>query len=183
MRIEYPDPESLAESVRSVVEERPSNVARMLALASPGVFHSTLDLIISFVNKSSLDPVSREIAILRVGYLSDAKYELFQHESLARHVGLTDAQIAAVKLGGDVGDILGEKGAAIIAFVDDLVSNVRAGDETLAAVRRFFGDVEVADLILLTGAYMMICRFLETTGIEPDERPMDWDNIPVLARD
>ena len=42
----------------------------------------------------------REVAILRVGYLSQSRYETFQHEAAARLLKMTDAQIEAIKKGG-----------------------------------------------------------------------------------
>ena len=122
-------------------------------------------------------PKLREIAILRVGYLSNAAYEVFQHEALARHVGLSDDQIAAIKAGGAAAAALGEAGAAVLAYTDDLVNNVRASDETMAAVRKHLDDTQFVDLTLVIGMYMMVSRFLETTGIEIDSAPIDWKEV------
>ena len=63
---------------------------------------------------------------------------------------------------------------AVIAFVDDLVRNVGASDATLAAVGVHLEQRQILDLILLTGYYMMVCRFLETTGVEIDDTALDW---------
>jgi alkylhydroperoxidase family enzyme len=82
---------------------------------------------------SPLPPQLREIAILRVGYLSNAAYEILQHEALARYVGLTDAEIAAIKAGGAAAAAFGEASAAVLAFTVHLVHNVRAGDQTRPA--------------------------------------------------
>src|SRR4029079_2119842 len=120
----------------------------------------------TFINASPLPPRLREVAILRVGHLSHSAYEVFQHEALARHVGLSDAQIDAIRAGDPSAPALGEAEAAVLAFVDDLVKNVRVGDAALAAVRRHLSDAELVDLILVSGAYMMISRLLETTGVE-----------------
>src|SRR6266436_4159531 len=131
-RIPYPDPATLPEAMRRVVFENPSNVTRMLAAASEPVFKGFAALSMGFMGGGSpLPPKLREIAILRVGYLSNATYEVFQHEALARHVGHSEAQIAAIKAGGAAAAALGEAGAAVLAFTDDLVNNVRASDETL----------------------------------------------------
>jgi hypothetical protein len=56
-----------------------------------------------------------------------------------------------------------------------VVKNVRAGDGTLAAVRRHLDDTQVADLLIVTGFYMLVCRYLETTGVELDAEAIDWD--------
>src|SRR5207244_9724327 len=111
----------------------------------------------------------REIAILRVGYLSKARYETFQHEIVARREGLSDAQIDAIKKGGAHATLLSETQQAVMDFVEDIVINVRASDATLAAVRKHLSDQQVLDLIMVSGLYMTVSRFLETSGIEIDE--------------
>jgi alkylhydroperoxidase family enzyme len=176
-RIPYPDPANLSAAMREAVGARPANVTRMLAAASEPVFNGIGVLGRGFIGGSPLPAKLREIAILRVGYLSHATYEVFQHEALARHVGLSDEQIAAIRSGGAAASALGEAGAAVLAFTDDLVHNVRADDATLSAVRKYLDDVQVVDLILVTGMYMMISRFLETTGIEIDSAPIDWNEM------
>jgi alkylhydroperoxidase family enzyme len=177
-RIPYPDLSKLPEDVRKRLGDNPANVTRMLFAASKAVLDGFSVLSLGFMGGGSpLPPKLREIAILRVGYLSNAAYEVFQHEALARHVGLSEEQIAAIKAGGEAGAVLGEAGAAVLAFTDDLVKNVRAGDETLAAVRKHLDDTQLVDLIIVTGMYMMVSRFLETTGVEIDGEPINWGEV------
>ncbi|MBV1918727.1 MAG: carboxymuconolactone decarboxylase family protein [Sphingomonadaceae bacterium] len=174
-RIPYPSPENLSPKIRERVGENTPNVTRMLAGASEGVYFGFNALAKGLMRTSPLDPKLRELAILRVGYISNATYELFQHEPCGRFVGLTDAQIAAIKAGDTSSGQLDDEQVAVLNFVDDIVHNVRASDETLAAVRNYLDDVQLIDLIIVTGNYMTVCRFLETTGIEIDEEAIDWD--------
>ena len=51
--------------------------------------------------KSKLDPILREIAIIRAGVLSKAKYEVHQHERIGRDLGMSDALIRAIHKGPD----------------------------------------------------------------------------------
>jgi alkylhydroperoxidase family enzyme len=176
-RISYADPASLSEEDRVAIGGNPANVSLMLAVASPPVFEAVSRVGSAFINGSSLPPRLRELAILRVGYLSSAAYEVFQHEALARHVGLSDQEIAAIRAGDPAA--LDETQRAVLEFVDDLVKNVRAGDATLAAMRARLDDAQVVDLILVSGFYMMICRILETGGVELDSQPIDWNTIAL----
>jgi len=153
------------------------NVTRMLANASPAVFEATTRLLTSLMTESSLDPKLRELAILRVGYLSNASYELFQHEPFARFVGLSDEQLAAIKAGDRNSPVLDEMQAAILEFVDDMVANVRASDATLVRVGEFLDRAQLTDLILVIGQYMAVCRFLETTGVDLDDNAVDWNEF------
>ncbi len=174
-RIAYQDPSTLSPEARASLGDNPPNVSRMLAVASEPVFRSAIAFGTAFISGSTLPAKLRELAILRVGYLSDSAYELYQHEALARHIGISEAQIAAIRAGSAAA--LGELEGAVLGFVDDLVKNIRASDATLAAVRKGLDDRQIADLILVTGHYMTICSFLETTGVELEPEPVDWDAV------
>jgi alkylhydroperoxidase family enzyme len=178
----YPDAASLPEDIRKDLGATPPNVMRMLAGATPGVYRGFGAFSLTLFQDSPLSPQLREIAILRVGYLSNAAYETFQHEAFARHVGLTDAQIDAIREGGAKTSLLGEAGAAVVAFTDDLVRNVRPSDATLSAVRAHLGDQVVKDLIFVIGTYMTVSRFLETTGVEIDATSIDWGGFESSGR-
>src|ERR1700678_3890484 len=124
-RIPYPDPATLPDAMRRVVIENPSNVTRMLAAASESVFKGFAALSMDFMGGSSpLPPKLREIAILRVGPVSNAASELFRHEALARHVGLSEAEIDAVRKGDAAAAVLGEAGAAVLRSTQGLGTNV-----------------------------------------------------------
>jgi 4-carboxymuconolactone decarboxylase len=175
-RLPYPDPTSLAEAERERFA-REVNVRRMILGASPAVAASFSGFTQAFFTGSALPGRLREIAILRVGHLSQSRYEVFQHEALARRLGMSDAELGAIRQGGPAAAALGSEGAAVLAFTDDVVRNVRAGDDTLAAVRGFLDDRQVLDLILVIGCYMLVSRFLETTGVELDAAPLDWSQV------
>lgn len=173
-RIPYADETKLSDGVRRHLGDVPANVSRMLANASDGVFLGFSQFGGAFLKDSPLPPKLRELAILRVGYLSNAAYETFQHEALGKFVGLSDEQIAAIKAGDAGSEALDEVERAVLSFIDDIVANVRASDETLAGVRNYLDDTQLVDLIMVTGCYMMVSRLLETTGVEIDDHSIDW---------
>lgn len=175
-RIPYPSPDQMSEVVRARVGENPPNVTRMLAGASEGVYLGFGAFAQGLMKQSALDPKLRELAILRVGYISKCAYELFQHEPFGRFVGLTDEQLVAIKAGDASSSTLDEEQRAVLRFVDDIVLNVRPSDETLSGLRQHLDDQQMIDLVLVTGNYMTVCRFLETTGVEPDKEAIDWDD-------
>ena len=174
-RIPYPSPDQMSDAVRARVGDNPPNVTRMLAGASEGVYFGFGAYSQGLMKQSALDPKLRELAILRVGYISNCAYELFQHEPFGRFVGLTDDQIAGIKAGDPAAPVFDAAQSAVLRFVDDIVFNVRPSDANLAAVREHLDDQQLIDLVLVTGNYMTVCRFLETTGIELDAEAIDWD--------
>jgi 4-carboxymuconolactone decarboxylase len=171
-RIPYPDPAKQSETVRATLARAPINIMKMVSNASEPVFNGFGQFSGAFYQPSQLDPVLREVAILRVGYLSKSAYEVFHHEGLGRQIGLSDAQIAAIKAGRP-DPVLTPAQAAVMAFADDVIVNVSAGDATLAAARAHLSDQAVVDLILVIGLYMTVSRLLETTGVELDQAPID----------
>jgi 4-carboxymuconolactone decarboxylase len=171
-RIPYPDPAKQSETVRATLARAPINIMKMVSNASEPVFNGFGQFSGAFYQPSELDPVLREVAILRVGYLSKSAYEVFHHEGLGRQIGLTDAQIAAIKAARP-DPVLTPAQTAVMAFADDVIMNVRAGDATLTAVRAHLSDQAVVDLILVIGLYMTVSRLLETAGVELDHAPID----------
>jgi 4-carboxymuconolactone decarboxylase len=164
-RVPYPDLDALDPNTRAFVDRLPPfNVFRMMAhgeglLAAFARFGNHL------LYKTELDPVLREIAILRVGVLSGAAYEVFQHERIGREVGMSDELIAAVRAGPD-DPAFDDRQRLVMRFTDDVVRNVRAGDETFAPLLEQLAVRELQELVVTIGFYMAVSRFLETFGVD-----------------
>lgn len=164
-RVLYPDPATLDPETRAFLEQLPPlNVFRMLAhgeglLAAFARFGNHL------LSKSKLDPVLRELAILRVGVLSGAGYELFQHERIARELGMSDELIGAVRAGPDE-PAFDDLQRLVVRFTDDVVANVRANDATFTPLLERLSVREAQELVMTIGFYMAVSRFLETFGVD-----------------
>src|SRR5688572_12394349 len=100
-RIPYPAQQDISDRAREFLAKLPSiNIFKMLAHADH-LLEPFVRLGNGFLYKGTLDAVTREIAILRVGYLSGCEYETYQHERIARSAGMSDALIAAIRQGPD----------------------------------------------------------------------------------
>jgi alkylhydroperoxidase family enzyme len=164
-RIDYAKYETLGEKTRAQLDGlAPLNIFAMMAHA-PHLLEPFTRLGTAFLFKGVLDPVTRECAILRVGYLSGAGYETAQHEKIGHDLGMDDALIAAVRTGPGAHGLTAQQDLAL-SFVDDLVVNVKAGEATFRPVLEHFGPAGAQELTLLTGYYMMVCRFLETFEVD-----------------
>ncbi len=149
------------------------NIYRMLANSENGLKGFTR-MGNALLHRCELDPQLRELAIVRVGRLSRAAYEVFQHERIAREVGVEEAKIAALRDATVEAGAFSDNDKAVLRFTDDVVRNVRASDRTLKAVQAFLRPGAVVELTLTIGYYMMVCRFLETTGVEGEEGQAEW---------
>lgn len=173
-RIDYVTDATIPEKAKAdFAKLAPLNIFKMMA-HSGGMLGKYIRLGNAILAKSDIDPVLREIAILRVGYISGATYETHQHERIGRDVGMSDELIAKVKEGpGATG--FNEKEQLVMNFTDDLVHNVRASDETFNPLLEHFSVQEIQELTLTVGFYMMTCRFLETFDVDIEETPTELD--------
>ena len=164
-RIPYADEAQFDEKTEHLIGQlAPLNIFKMMAHA-PGLLRPFVDLGGAFLFEGNLDPVTRECAILRVGYLSATSYETAQHEKIGLDLGMTEDLFAALREGPEA-DLLSEEQRLTIAYVDDLVRNVKAGDATFKPAIDHFGAEKLQELTLVTGYYMMVCRFLETFEVD-----------------
>lgn len=164
-RVPYPAPEALAAETRDYLGKLPPlNLFRMMA-GGDGLLRAFVQLGNHLLFKSRLPPVLREIAILRVGGLSNARYEVFQHERIARGLGMTDGLIAAIRHGPD-DPAFDDLQRLVMRFTDDVVRNVRASDETFEPLRARLSLQELQELTVTIGYYMTASRFLETFDVD-----------------
>eukprot|EP00903_Cladosiphon_okamuranus_P002628 g2626.t1 len=167
-RIPYADPSQYDEKTAHLIDQlAPLNIFRMMANA-PGLLRPFVDLGSAFLYDGTLDPITRECAILRVGYLSNARYETAQHEKIGLDIGMTEALFDALRAGPEAPGLTEEQ-RLTVAYVDDLVANVKAGDETFTPALAHFGAETLQELTMVTGYYMMVCRFLETFEVDIED--------------
>ena len=152
------------EYVALLAARRPLNLYRMLPHAGPAG-QGFLKLGGALLRDNALDSKLREIAILRVGILSRAGYEVHQHKRLARKVGLSEAKIAALEVGADT-SALDELELKVLRFTDQLVHHVKAPDDMWQDLGRHLDHRQMAELVLTVGFYMMVSRFLENFEVD-----------------
>jgi alkylhydroperoxidase family enzyme len=164
-RVRYPDPKTLSSETQDYLGKLPPlNLFRMMA-GGEGLLRAFVRLGNHLLFKSRLSPVLREIAILRVGALSNARYEVFQHERIARDLGMTDGLLAAIRHGPD-DPAFDDLQRLVMRFTDDVVRNVRASDETFEPLCAQLSLQELQELTVTIGYYMTASRFLETFDID-----------------
>jgi 4-carboxymuconolactone decarboxylase len=167
-RIPYPDPAELTPETQAYLAKLPPiNIFRMLAGGE-----TLLPAFVRFGNhllyKTALDPVLREIAIVRVGALSGASYELYQHEAISRQLGMSDELIAAIHEGPESA-VLDDAQREVLRYTDEVVRDVKASDETFEALRSRLSLQELEELTITIGFYMAVSRYLETFGVDIEQ--------------
>jgi AhpD family alkylhydroperoxidase len=116
-----------------------------------------------------LDPRLRELAILQVAADAEARYEWVQHAAIARHVGVTDEQIAAVEAGRFADPSLTDADRAVLLFAREVVAGPRVSDAAFVRVREQLSPREIVELLLTVGNYLMLARVMTTLELELDD--------------
>lgn len=173
-RIPYFDPDKAEGRAREAYEKLPPlNIFRML-----GHSGEMLDGFIKLGNQilmfSELDPVLREIAIVRTGVLRGSSYEVYQHEAISRRMGMSDDLIEAIHEGPDAA-AFDDLQRLVMRFTDDVVKNTRASDATFDPLLEKLGPKQMQELTITIGYYTMVSNFLETFDVDIEDKPVETD--------
>ena len=168
-RVPYPDSKSLSDDTQAALGKLPPiNIFKMMA-GGEGLLAAFTRMGTYLLYKTKLDPILREIAIIRTGVLSRAAYEVHQHERIGRDLGMSEALITAIHAGSEDKSFT-DMQRLVMLYTDDVVRNVRASDATFQPLQGRLSLQELQELTVTVGYYMMVSRFLETFDVEIEGR-------------
>ncbi|MEU5952392.1 carboxymuconolactone decarboxylase family protein [Streptomyces sp. NPDC047525] len=167
--MEYPDLSQLPVELQEAVTSHGSlNIFRMI-MHSPVLAPGVLRLGDAILQRNSLPDTLRELAIVRVGRVYGAAYEVHHHEKAARLVGLGDEALAAADTGSAVK--LSGPEAAVLAATDQLLDRHTLDDAAREELLAFLTMNQLADLVITVGFYQLICDFLNTFEVAVEDEP------------
>jgi len=112
----------------------------------------------------------RELAIVRVAYLTDCEYELHHHLPLARRAGLTDAQVAALRDWRGSEALFDAAQCALLAYLDTMfLNNGDVDDATFQGMAAHFSPQEIVELSVCATYYFANAYFVNALRLEIDE--------------
>jgi 4-carboxymuconolactone decarboxylase len=101
----------------------------------------------------------REMAILAVAEACDSDYERYAHEAIGRAAGLTEAELAALRTGGELG-LAEPVERAALAAARALARRHDLDDDEFAAAQAALGTAALVELSTLVGYYMSLALLL-----------------------
>lgn len=173
-QIEYFDLNHASPELKAMLRTRRAiNMYRMLAHGD-GVAIGFMQFGDALRNKVNISPALRELVILRTAALTGGHYEIHKHKWWANKHGISDAKISAILDNRNIDvTVLDEKECATIKFIDELVQNGKASETTLQHALSFYTKKEIFDILMLSGFYLIVGRFVDTFGVEIENE--DWD--------
>ena len=165
----YVDESKAPEKTREILNagKVKMNVARMIA-NSDAAFYPFSMLGGSLLTRGKLDAKLREIAILRTAKVSHSVYEWTQHVPIAKAVGVSEAQVAAMDH-PERATCFNELESLVIKFTDEVARNVKGSPATVAELKKHMGTAEIVELVLSIGFWGMVARLLETTEVDLED--------------
>ena len=108
----------------------------------------------------------------KTAQVAEAEYEWVQHVPIARAVGASDEQVAALER-DDVGaECFSDAERTLLRFTTEVVIDARASDASFEAIRELLSARELIELMMVIGQYTMLARVMATTELDLDE-PLD----------
>ncbi|MEE6176580.1 carboxymuconolactone decarboxylase family protein [Mycobacterium sp. 050134] len=144
-------------------------------LNHPPLARAINDLLATMLWHGSLDPRLRELAIMRIGWLTGCDYEWTQHWRVASRLGVTHDDLLAVRDWPSHAGF-GAAERAVLAATDDVVRDGLVSERSWAACdRELGGDATVlVELVTAIGAWRMVASLLRSLQVPLEEGVSSW---------
>jgi alkylhydroperoxidase family enzyme len=119
---------------------------------------------------------TRELLILRIGWLRQSEYEFIQHLVLGARAGLSEAELERVQLGPDAPG-WDPQDADLVRAVDELHADACITEATYARLSAYFDARQLLDLVFTVGCYDVLSMAFKSfaVALEPGTTPLDAD--------
>ncbi|KAH7055973.1 AhpD-like protein [Macrophomina phaseolina] len=165
-----PDPAATAAIYARIAARRAPRPLIPLDLAllhSPPVADGWNAFLGAIRSQTVVDPAVLELAISRVGALTDAAWEWRAHSALAAKAGVGRAVLEWLLLKEDVDAIgaegvagMGEREKAVVRYTDAMTKGVAVPEGVFDGLRAHFAEREIVELTTAVAAYNCVSRVL-----------------------
>ena len=163
-----------------VLLDRPANIFRALVNSPKGARafarHGSY-----LLDRSTLDPRLRELAILQVGYVTKSAYEYTHHVELGRQNGLSDDDIRAVAAETEGRETaLGALERAVLSAARRLTADLSLDNATFATLEAELERPALIDLFLTIAFYNGVVRVLAALEVDVEDAYLPYlDEFPL----
>lgn len=119
------------------------------------------------LNEPTLAARHRELMILRVAWRAQSEYEWAQHARLARQLGVTDDELAAIA-DGAVASVWSPLETELLAATDELLDDHRISDTTWARLAEQLDAKQLVEATFVVGTYLCLALAFNSFGLQLD---------------
>lgn len=123
--------------------------------------------------KNSLDARLRELAILRIAWLTRSVYEWTQHWRVAVGMGIAEADLVGVRRPDDHHGF-SDLERAVLRAVDDVVLDGAVAGTTWDELARHLDDAQLVELLMAIGGWRMVASILTSLEVPLEDGIDPW---------
>ena len=140
------------------------------------LYAAHLEVAKRYLSDCEMSVRDRELAILRVAWLSQAPFEWGAHVKIAKRNGVSSREIQSVIEGSAAAD-WSDHDRAILQAVEELHFDSMICDDTWIALQAFYSDKKLIELLILVGQYKTVAYYQNSLRL-----PLPSGNEGLLAR-
>ncbi|TCM14610.1 alkylhydroperoxidase/carboxymuconolactone decarboxylase family protein YurZ [Novosphingobium sp. PhB165] len=170
-RIAPLDPHEFTDEARQLIAETFSKVEAIdtsdipsifgIMFKHPGLYRAQLQLGNELGRGGCIPARERELAVLRVAWLSRTPYEWGQHLVYGKQAGLSDEEVERVTQGSDA-DGWDDFDRAVVRAVEELMGDYAIADATWEVLASRWSEPQLMELPGLVGQYVMAAMVFNT---------------------
>lgn len=144
--------------VDGVHKRRDDLPALEIMLRHAELYKAHLGVAQKYLSDCEMSIRDRELAILRIGWLSRAPFEWAAHVRIARRNGITAQEIEQV-IEGSSAHGWSKQDRAIVRAMEELHSDSMITDDTWDELQPFYNDKRLIELVVLAGQYKTVAYY------------------------
>jgi 4-carboxymuconolactone decarboxylase len=151
------DPESRAivNAIRASAGAGPAEIIpeyMRVVMKHDAIFRCQMDMGTA-IFKGRIPPRERELAVLRIGWLTQSPYEWGEHVDIGQRYGLTRDEVARV-IEGSSAPGWSEHDAAILRGAEELLADFALSDATWATLAKSWDEAQLIEFPMMAGQYV-----------------------------
>ena len=162
--------------VDGVHKPREDKSALEILIRHAELYKAHMEVAQKYLSDCEMDIRDRELAILRIAWLSQAPFEWGSHVKIAKRNGITSEEIERV-MEGSWAPGWRKQDRAIMRAVEELHFDSMVTDDTWSDLQQFYNDKKLIELLILAGQYKTVAYYQNSLRL-----PLPEGSMGLLAR-
>jgi 4-carboxymuconolactone decarboxylase len=162
--------------VDGVRKPREDKVALEILIRHAELYKAHMEVAKKYLSDCEMDIRDRELAILRIAWLSRAPFEWGSHVKIGKRNGITSEEIERL-IEGSSAPGWSKRDRAIIRAVEELHSDSMITDDTWSDLQDVYNDKKLIEVVILAGQYKTVAYYQNSFRL-----PLPEGNLGLLAR-
>jgi len=162
--------------VDGVRKPREDKAALEILIRHAELYKAHMEVAQKYLSDCEMSIRDRELAILRLAWLSQAPFEWGSHVKIAKRNGVTAEEVERV-IEGSSAPGWSQQDRAILRAIEELHFDSMISDATWAELQTFYNDKKLIELVILAGQYKTVAYYQNSLRL-----PLPAGNQGLLAR-